>query len=135
MYVYLYIYIYIYIYTQIYLHEKRVIKFNLKLFGGDLSSSKNIFMSVTILGLVSKKFHKNMIANEGSEIFVSDTLGDAGIGLQIKKGKFSKLKKSEKFFFLSKFNTPIPQIKLGESLVGIADFCKDISDGFFFLYI
>ena len=33
-------------------------KFNLKLFGGDLSSSKNIFMSVTILGLVSKKFHK-----------------------------------------------------------------------------
>ncbi len=105
-------------------------KFNLKLFGGDLGSSKNIFMSVTILGLVSKKFHKKMIAHEGSEIFVSDTLGDAGIGLQIKKGKFSKLKKSEKFFFLSKFNTPIPQIKLGKSLVGIADFCKDISDGF-----
>ena len=105
-------------------------KFNLKLFGGDLGSSKNIFMSVTILGLVSKKFHKKMIAHEGSEIFVSDTLGDAGIGLQIKKGKFSKLKKSEKFFFLSKFNKPIPQIKLGESLVGIADFCKDISDGF-----
>ena len=105
-------------------------KFNLKLFGGDLGSSKNIFMSVTILGLVSKKFHKKMIAHEGSEIFVSDTLGDAGIGLQIKKGKFSKLKKSEKNFFLSKFNTPIPQIKLGKSLVGIADFCKDISDGF-----
>ena len=105
-------------------------KFNLKLFGGDLGSSKIIFMSVTILGLVSKKFHKKMIAHEGSEIFVSDTLGDAGIGLQIKKGKFSKLKKSEKFFFLSKFNKPIPQIKLGESLVGIADFCKDISDGF-----
>ena len=105
-------------------------KFNLKLFGGDLSSSKNIFMSVTILGLVSKKFHKKMIAHEGSEIFVSDTLGDAGIGLQIKKGKFSKLKKSEKNFFLSKFNTPLPQIKLGKSLVGIADFCKDISDGF-----
>ena len=105
-------------------------KFNLKLFGGDLGSSKNIFMSVTILGLVSKKFHKNIIAHEGSEIFVSDTLGDAGIGLQIKKGKFSKLKKSEKFFFLSKFNTPLPQIKLGKSLIGIADFCKDISDGF-----
>ena len=35
-----------------------------------------------------------------------------------------------KSFFLSKLNTPIPQIKLGESLVGIADFCKDISDGF-----
>ncbi len=105
-------------------------KFNLKLFGGDLGSSKNIFMSITILGLVSQKFHKKMIAREGSEIFISDTLGDAGIGLQIKKGKFSKLKKTAKSFFLSKLNTPIPQIKLGESLVGIADFCKDISDGF-----
>ena len=105
-------------------------KFNLKLLGGDLGSSKNIFMSITILGIVSQKFHKKMMANEGSEIFVSDTLGDAGIGLQIKKGKFSKLNKPVKNFFLSKLNTPIPQIKLGESLVGIADFCKDISDGF-----
>ena len=105
-------------------------KFNLKLLGGDLGSSKNIFMSITILGIVSKKFHKKMMAHEGSEIFVSDTLGDAGIGLQIKKGKFSKLNKPVKNFFLSKLNTPIPQIKLGESLVGIADFCKDISDGF-----
>ena len=105
-------------------------KFNLKLFGGDLGSSKNIFMSVTILGLVSQQFHKKMIGHEGSEIFVSNTLGDAGIGLQIKKGKFSKLKKPAKNFFLSKLNTPIPQIKLGKSLLGIADFCKDISDGF-----
>ena len=110
--------------------EKDTEKFNLKLFGGDMGSSKNIFLSVTILGLVSQKFHKKMIAYEGSEIFVSDTLGDAGIGLQIKKGKFSKLKKSVKNFFLSKLNTPVPQIKLGQSLVGIADFCKDISDGF-----
>ena len=105
-------------------------KFNLKLFGGDLASSKNIFMSVTILGLVSQKFHKKMLAKEGSEIFVSDTLGDASIGLQIKRGEFSKLNKSVKKFFLSKLNTPVPQIKLGKSLVGIADFCKDISDGF-----
>ena len=42
-------------------------------------------MSVTILGLVSNNFIKNY---EGSEIFVSDTLGDAGIGLQIKKVNF-----------------------------------------------
>ncbi len=105
-------------------------KFNLKLFGGDLGSSENIFMSVTILGLVSKKIHKKMIGHEGSEIFVSNNLGDAGIGLQIKRGKFSKLEKKAKNFFLNKLNIPIPQIKLGESLLGIADFCKDISDGF-----
>ncbi len=105
-------------------------RFNLKLFGGDLGSSKNIFMSVTIFGLVSEKFHKKMVAQEGSEIFVSDNLGDAAIGLQIKKGKFSKLEKKIKNFFLGKLNLPTPQIKLGESLLGIADFCKDISDGF-----
>ncbi len=105
-------------------------KFNLKLFGGDLGSSKNIFMSVTILGIVSGRFHKKTTAYEGSEIFVSGTLGDAGIGLRIKKGQFSSIDKSEKNFFLNKLYTPVPQIKLGRSLVGIADFCKDISDGF-----
>ena len=46
-----------------------------------------------------------MIAHEGSEIFVSDTLGDAGIGLQIKKVNFLNLKIC-KNFFLSKLNTP-----------------------------
>jgi thiamine-monophosphate kinase len=105
-------------------------KFNLKLFGGDLGSSKNIFMSVTILGLISGKFHNKTKAYEGSEIFVSGTLGDAGIGLQIKKGQFSSLNKTVKNFFLSKLHKPIPEIKLGKSLIGIADFCKDISDGF-----
>ena len=110
--------------------EKDTKKFNLKLFGGDLGSSKNIFMSVTILGLISGKFHKKTKAYEGSEIFVSGTLGDAGIGLQIKKGQFSSLNKTVKNFFLSKLHKPIPEIKLGKSLIGIADFCKDISDGF-----
>jgi len=105
-------------------------KFNLKLFGGDLGSSKNIFMSATILGLISGNFHKKTKAYEGSEIFVSGTLGDAGIGLQIKKGQFSSLHKTVKNFFLSKLYKPIPEIKLGKSLIGIADFCKDISDGF-----
>ncbi len=105
-------------------------KFNLKLFGGDLGSSKNIFMSVTILGLISEKFHKKITAHEGSEIFVSGTLGDAGIGLQIKKGQFSSVNKTVKNFFLNKLYTPLPKISLGRSLLGIADFCKDISDGF-----
>ena len=45
-------------------------------------SSKNIFMSVTIFGLVSEKFHKKMVAQEGSEIFVSDNLGDAATSLR-----------------------------------------------------
>ena len=66
--------------------EKDTEKFNLKLFGGDMGSSKNIFLSVTILGLVSQKFHKKMIAYEGSEIFVSDTLGDAGIFILLWEG-------------------------------------------------
>ena len=105
-------------------------KFNLKLFGGDLGSSKNIFMSVTILGIISGKFHKEIKAHEGSEIFVSGTLGDAGIGLQIKKGQFPSVNKTMKEFFLNKLYTPLPKINLGRSLLGIADFCKDISDGF-----
>ena len=104
-------------------------KYNIKLFGGDLSSSKNIFLSLTIFGIVSKKFHKNTIAYEDSEIFVSGNIGDAGIGLKIKKEKNKNINKSLQKFFLKKFYLPKPQLQIGKSLIGISDFCKDISDG------
>ena len=37
-------------------------KYNLKLFGGDLSGSSKIFLSITIFGLTNKKFHTKKIS-------------------------------------------------------------------------
>ena len=101
-------------------------KFGIKLFGGDLSVSSKIFLSATFLGFVGNKFHKNSKAFKDSEIYVGGNIGDAAIGLNILNKKIN-LKNNR--YFLDKFFLPEPQISLGKSLIGIADFCTDISDG------
>ena len=101
-------------------------KFGIKLFGGDLSVSSKIFLSATFLGFVGNKFHKNSKAFKDSEIYVGGNIGDAAIGLNILNRKIN-LKNNR--YFLDKFFLPEPQISLGKSLIGIADFCTDISDG------
>ena len=100
--------------------------FRIKLFGGDLSVSSKIFLSVTMLGVIEKNFHKNTIVTENSEIYVGGNIGDAAIGLDIIKKKRNTENKN---FFLKKLFLPEPQIILGRSLNGIAEFCTDISDG------
>ena len=101
-------------------------KFGIKLFGGDLSVSSKIFLSATFLGFVGNKFHKNSKAFKDSEIYVGGNIGDAAIGLNILNKKIN-LKNNR--YFLDKLFLPEPQISLGKSLIGIADFCTDISDG------
>ena len=100
--------------------------FKIKLFGGDISVSSKIFLSATVLGFVGKKFHKNSKAIDGSEIYVGGNIGDAAIGLNNLQKKITC---TESKFFIEKLFLPEPQISLGKSLNGLADFCTDISDG------
>ena len=103
-------------------------KFGLKLFGGDLSESSQIFLSATIFGFVKKKIHKEIFVSEGSEIYVGGNIGDAALGFELLKDRKEK-KINSKNFFLKKLYLPDPQITLGISILGIAEFCTDISDG------
>ena len=111
--------------------EQDMKKFDVKLFGGDLSSSSKTFLSITIFGHVKKNVHKKINIIDGSEIYISDTIGNAGVGLKIRNNDkmFNFLNKSQKDYFLNCLYYPDPKIKLGNSLLGIADFCTDISDG------
>ena len=103
--------------------------FNLKLLGGDLSKSKVIFLSVTIIGKKEKCILNCCTAKNGSDIFVSGTLGDAALGLFLKQNPNFSVDDKLKNFFLNKLHNPSPRIELGHSLCGYADSCTDISDG------
>jgi len=103
-------------------------KYGLKLFGGDLSESSQIFLSATIFGFIKNNFHNSTSASIGSEIFVGGNIGDAALGFEILKNRNQK-KTNNKNFFLKKLYLPNPQITLGISLLGIAEFCTDLSDG------
>ena len=104
-------------------------KYDLKLFGGDLSSSKKIFLSVTILGKIKKKFLKSS-SKVNSDIFVTGNLGDSALGyiLNQNKTKF-KLKKPIISYFLKKHLLPKPRLDVGKRLIGFSEACRDISDG------
>ena len=105
-------------------------RFGIKLLGGDLSQSKKIFLSVTILGKVNKKIHNNNSATEGSSIYVSGNLGDAAIAFNYLKNKIY-LEQNSRNYFIKKLFLPDPKIKLGKFLLDYSDSCTDISDGLF----
>ena len=114
--------------------EKEQNNYGLKLFGGDLSKSEKIFMSITIFGKVSKGIHLMTSAKKKSDIYVSGNIGDAVFGYLCENDKkynfiknkisISSLKKLKQRYFL-----PKPNLELSQALVGYADACTDISDG------
>lgn len=109
--------------------------FKLKLFGGDLSISDKIFLSITILGKVdNKKIHSLNTAKKNSDIYVSGKIGDSIMGYLLKSNKkFSFLKKildqSQTDYLHESHQLPNPELDLGSSLLNFADSCTDISDG------
>lgn len=96
---------------------------NVQLIGGDITRGP---LSITIgaYGFVPKGFAlRRDRAQPGDLIFVTNTLGDAALALQLYKKNISPNPS------LQKLNCPNPQITIGEKLRGIANSAIDISDG------
>ena len=104
-------------------------KYKISLIGGDsISSPDRLFFSITIFGIKNKN-DANLKRSSGEKedlIFVSGTIGDAFLGLQISKNKLPKNN-----YLLSRHFFPTAQIKLGNSLAKnkLANAAIDISDG------
>lgn len=106
-------------------------KFNIVLAGGDTSNSNQLFYSVTIFGSVeNNKILLRKNANEGDLIYISNYIGEAFLGLDI------KLKQTKKLFnfhkkLLDKHFYPIPRVELTKILAKrqISKCATDISDG------
>ena len=63
-------------------------------------------------------------ARPGDGVWVSGTIGDAGLGLAIARGDASFDKA-----LLARFRRPEPRLALGQALVGVATAAMDVSDG------
>jgi thiamine-monophosphate kinase len=63
-------------------------------------------------------------AMPGDEVWISGTIGDAGLGLAIAKGEAAP-----DAFLLNRFRRPEPRLALGRALVGVARAAMDVSDG------
>ena len=104
--------------------------YNLNLIGGDTIATKNkTVLSLTIFGPVnSKKIIKRSTAKFSDFIYVSGTIGDAFIGMSIKK-KQIKFDKKAKEKLISKYLVPEPQTNLTNLIRNKANAATDISDG------
>lgn len=103
--------------------------FNCKLVGGDMSRGP-LCISIQVQGLVAegKAILRNG-AQAGDKIYVTQTLGAAGLALQMFDGKLAGLKEQEKESLMRAFYQPIPRINAAITLSEYVSAGIDISDG------
>lgn len=106
--------------------EKGLERWGLPLFGGDtVSGLDRAVLSLTALGQVEPgtALARNG-AQVGDDLYVTGTIGDAGLGLAIAQGRASADK-----WLLNRYRRPEPRLAAGQGLVGLASAAMDVSDG------
>jgi thiamine-monophosphate kinase len=108
-------------------------EFGVTLLGGDSSGTPGPpTLSATLIGRVAAgRAILRSGAKAGDILYVSGTLGDAALGLALRKGEFGgSLSAEERDYLINRYRLPQPRATLGQKLVGIASAMIDISDGF-----
>ena len=108
-------------------------EFGMVLLGGDSSFTPGPpTLSATLIGrIASGKAILRSGAKEGDILYVSGTLGDAALGLAVRKAALgAPLSAEHRDYLVDRYRLPRPRVVLGQKLVGIASAMIDISDGF-----
>ena len=66
----------------------------------------------------------------GDRLYVSGTIGDAAIGLEIRQGRGLDIPPADKAFLLERYLTPQPRLALIGAMAAYASGGMDVSDGF-----
>jgi thiamine-monophosphate kinase len=107
-------------------------KFNIGVIGGDTVSSKDIFLTVTALGIINKKeLLLRSKTRVGDAILVTGELGASGAGLKILKSRGSPVASRELKRVIKKHLMPDPRVEEGKIIgkLGKATSMIDLSDG------
>jgi len=106
--------------------ERALATFGAALWGGDtVSGLAQAVLGLTAIGWVDPgRAMGRSGAQPGDGLWVSGSIGDAGLGLAIAKGNapFDKA-------LLNRFRRPMPRLALGAALGGVASAGMDVSDG------
>ena len=103
-------------------------EFNVSLVGGDTTRGP-LSLNVTIMGEVpAGAALRRSGAKAGNDVWVSGHIGDAALAVAHRKGML-QLDDADVEEALMHLYEPIPRVKLGQSLRGLATAAIDISDG------
>jgi thiamine-monophosphate kinase len=105
--------------------------FSCPLFGGDTDRTPGpITVSIAMFGSVpAGTMVRRSGAKAGHRVFVSGTIGDAALGLALRKGKDWGLSEAHRQFLLARYLLPQPRNALAEVVRKHASAAMDISDG------
>ncbi len=109
--------------------------FRISLAGGDTDLRPGLLsITITALGRVPKtKMVRRSGGNAGDALFLTGTIGDAGVGLALRRDDALKpawqLGDSDTNFLLNRYHRPKPRTRLAPVLQRYASAAIDISDG------
>lgn len=106
-------------------------EFDVHLVGGDTKATPGrATFAVTLLGLVRATWglHRHG-ARAGDEIYVTGTIGDAALGLLVRRGELKFLNAEPRRYLVGRYRLPRPRVAAGPQLLGVATSAIDISDG------
>lgn len=103
-------------------------EFNVQLIGGDTTRGP-LSLTIQIMGFVPEgQALMRSGAQPGDAIFLTGTLGDAGLGLLLKQAPVTAPDDACRFL-IDRLEYPTPRISAGLALEGLASSAIDISDG------
>ena len=107
------------------------IVFGCPLFGGDTDRTPGpITISIAMFGSVPEgTMVRRAGAKPGDRVFVSGTIGDAALGLVLRKGADWKLTDAQRQHLASRYLLPQPRNALAEAVRTHASAAMDVSDG------
>ena len=105
-------------------------KYNIFLSGGDMSCSNNLTITVSSIGYSKNPPILRNGAKNNDDIYITNTIGDAFVGLKVLENKIKLTKKSANYF-IQKFYLPDLPYKFSRKIHLFANSSIDISDGIF----
>ena len=105
-------------------------KYNIVLSGGDISRSNKLSITISSIGYSKKLPILRNGAKNNDDIYITNTIGDAFVGLKVLKKKI-KLSKKSINYFIKKFYLPDLPYKFSKKIHLFANSSIDISDGIF----
>lgn len=105
--------------------------FAIDLIGGDTVVTPGpLTVTITAIGrLMPGQGITRSMARIGDDVYVTGTIGDAGLGLAILNAGAGEPDKTDRDFLASRFHYPQPRTTLGSALPGTATAMADVSDG------
>jgi len=105
-------------------------KYNIILSGGDTTRSNKLSITISSIGYSKRHPVLRSGAKNNDDIYITNNIGDAFMGLNILKKKI-KLSKKSTDYFIKQFYLPNIPIKFSKKIHLFANSSIDISDGFF----